>query len=465
MTKTIKIICHFIIFFLTHGLAAQAVPDDSLTGIWQMRGYGKIIAIDESTIATYEVTAISCTLSSQVDRDAMLQMGTFKKMDQNLLTLTQGIKIYTLDKVDTLPKRAKYNQTEIENPAYNFDVFWNTLNENYPFFATRQIDWPGMKEKYRSKGIKNKTQLQRTLKKIIRQLNDGHTTLIVPKDNGSPPHYATSRKTAILEDKILGRYVKHPVRYGTSIKGNGLLNYGITENNVGYIQVNNMMFFSAVYKNPNGLSGYDYLFDYLNAAESDPDHFEEEKKGVRTLMAKLNEDLKGTDAIILDLRFNSGGYDLVSLEILRHFISEETKLYSKKAKLADGFTAPQYFAIAPASTTYTKPVFLLTSHQTASAPEIAALGSLAVSNITRIGSNTEGIFSDILEKKLPNGWILNLSNEIYQDTSGTCYESMGIPPDIQLNYPEDENAFIRKLKKEIGTGDRAIDTVFKLIEK
>ncbi|RZJ81201.1 MAG: hypothetical protein EOO20_25365, partial [Chryseobacterium sp.] len=194
---------------------------------------------------------------------------------------------------------------------------------------------------------------------------------------------------------------------------------------MGYIQINNMMFFSNKYKNPRALTGYDHLFDYLNISESNLDHFEDEKRGVRDLMVKIIGELQETKAIIVDLRFNSGGYDMVSLEILRHFIAEETKLYSKKAKLLNGFTEPRFFSLLPAEKTYLKPVFLLTSHQTASAQEILALSSMAVKHITRIGSSTEGIFSDILEKKLPNGWTLNLSNEIYQDVNGSCYESIG----------------------------------------
>lgn len=90
---------------------------------------------------------------------------------------------------------------------------------------------------------------------------------------------------------------------------------------------------------------------------------------------------------------------------------------------------------------------------------------MAVKNITRIGSNTEGIFSDILEKKLPNDWTLNLSNEIYQDINGTCYESIGVPPDKKIEYSHNENMFIRKLRGKIEKGDEAIEMAFKSIEK
>lgn len=160
-----------------------------------------------------------------------------------------------------------------------------------------------------------------------------------------------------------------------------------------------------------------------------------------------------------------GGFDFVSLEILKYFINTETKLFSKKAKFLEGFTEPQNFSINPADKTYNKPVFLLTSHQTASAAEIFTLGSMKIKNITRVGSNTKGIFSDVLEKKLPNGWTLNISNEVYQSDEGICYENVGIPPNKEINYPTNTILFIAKLKTRIKSGDKAIEMVYKLIQK
>lgn len=140
-------------------------------------------------------------------------------------------------------------------------------------------------------------------------------------------------------------------------------------------------------------------------------------------------------------------------------------MFSKKAKFLEGFTEPQNFSINPADKTYNKPVFLLTSHQTASAAEIFTLGSMKIKNITRVGSNTKGIFSDVLEKKLPNGWTLNISNEVYQSDEGICYENVGIPPNKEINYPTNPIFFIAKLKTRIKSGDKAIEMVYKLIQK
>jgi carboxyl-terminal processing protease len=53
--------------------------------------------------------------------------------------------------------------------------------------------------------------------------------------------------------------------------------------------------------------------------------------------------------------------------------------------------------------------------------------------VKRIGSATSGAISTALEKKLPNGWSYAISNEIYMDNKGKCYENIGILVDYELN--------------------------------
>lgn len=464
MDDKIKVLLYFLFLGIISNVSAQVTTTDSLKGIWKMRGYGKIIEINDTIVNDYDVTAISRTLNSQIKKGNIEELGKIELLNKNVFTLKQANMNYFLDRIDEFPN-TEVNSEKLKDPNYVFDVFWNTMNENYPFFKERNIDWSAIQTKYGDKNIKNERQLRRILKKIIRQLNDGHTTIIAKRTSDPLPYHRSNKVTSNLENKILNHYVKTPKRYGRSINGNGLLNYGITENNVGYIQINNMMFFSDKYKIPSTISGFDYLFAYLDASATNPNHFEEEKKGINTLMQNIIQELQNTNAIIIDLRFNMGGYDFVSLEILKYFINTETKLYSKKAKLLEGFTEPQNFSVNPADKTYNKPVFLLTSHQTASAAEIFTLGSMEVKSITRVGSNTKGIFSDILEKKLPNGWTLNISNEVYQNSEGICYENVGIPPNQEINYPTNGIFFIIKMKTKIKSGDKAIEMIYKLIQK
>ena len=48
--------------------------------------------------------------------------------------------------------------------------------------------------------------------------------------------------------------------------------------------------------------------------------------------------------------------------------------------------------------------------------------------VVRIGENTQGVFSDMLLRALPNGWVFALPNEVVRTASGEIFEGPGIPP-------------------------------------
>ena len=51
--------------------------------------------------------------------------------------------------------------------------------------------------------------------------------------------------------------------------------------------------------------------------------------------------------------------------------------------------------------------------------------------VLRVGENTQGVFSDVLQRQLPNGWKFGLPNERFI-TDGKSYDGPGIPPDIKV---------------------------------
>ena len=244
MNKNSKLFFFLIFYLIINTVDAQNTTIVSNNGIWKMRGYGKMIEINDSVVNNYDVTAISRTLNSQIKKESIKELGELELKDKDVLALKQGNMIYLLDRISEFPT-IENSSERLKDPNYVFDVFWNTMNENYPFFKERDIDWSTIQKKYGDGKIKNNRQLKKVLRKIIGQLNDGHTTLIAKNysDSDSHPHYRSNNRTSNLENQILNHYVKKPKKHGRSIKGNGLLNYGITENNVGYIQINNMMFF------------------------------------------------------------------------------------------------------------------------------------------------------------------------------------------------------------------------------
>ena len=51
--------------------------------------------------------------------------------------------------------------------------------------------------------------------------------------------------------------------------------------------------------------------------------------------------------------------------------------------------------------------------------------------VTRVGENTQGVFSDVLVRSLPNGWRFGLPNERFI-TDGKTWDGPGIPPDVEV---------------------------------
>jgi C-terminal processing protease CtpA/Prc len=53
-------------------------------------------------------------------------------------------------------------------------------------------------------------------------------------------------------------------------------------------------------------------------------------------------------------------------------------------------------------------------------------------HVTRVGEHTQGVFSDVLVRRLPNGWIFGLPNEVFRTADGKTFDGPGIPPDVAV---------------------------------
>ncbi len=108
---------------------------------------------------------------------------------------------------------------------------------------------------------------------------------------------------------------------------------------------------------------------------------------------------------------------------------------------------PQPVFIEPRSSlSFAGPVYVLTSDVTVSAAEVLTLSLRALPNVTHVGSKTHGALSDVLEKKLPNGWRVTLSNEVYLDHEGVSWEGRGIPPEHEWQVFDLTNPFSGHLR-------------------
>lgn len=430
-----------------------------MDGIWESIGYGNVLEIIGTKYAFYEVSNISCLPN---------QTGNIKTLHEitiinDTMTLSMGVGVYQYKKIDSLPYlcNQKITSRKKEDPIYNFEVMAATIKKHFAYFERNKINWDSLYTTSRNK-ISSKSsavELYVVLEEVINGLKDNHGYLEAPD---SISERAEKQKTQAKEfqdtphlkeygDFEIAQLVASSYLDEELTRNTWLMQWGKMANNVGYLQVKSMWLYADLNLTDSLVKKYGFVNSYVDTFTkmNEAEYIQKEKQGVALLLDIIMSDLKETTYLILDVRFNGGGHDAVSLEILRRFNEEKRIVASKKAIHKKGFTKEIPIFLDSSTAAYTNPVYLLTSRQSASATDFLTLASLELPHFSRIGSRTSGALSDALEKRLPNGWYFSISNEIYFDRQGICYESIGIPPDIELNYAEDRQTFFRDIANDL----------------
>lgn len=442
----------------------------STDGIWEQLGYGKIFEIKNDSVKIYDLCRIGCNIFDHVP---LKRKGKVESFSEDSLTLRKNMKTYKFVRLDALPSSCQKDKENINSSVYNFEVLWNTFNEQYSFFDLHKTDWLATYAKYKPQITEETSELDLYLlfDEMLSSLNDGHVSLTAPESLSDTLEVLSDMKkkkvaaekakvnSFELGDLIANRYCKDIEKHNS-----GVVKWGMMKENIAYVQIITMWLL-AYYDLPQDLPFQEFYPLYGEEMDERVTQREDEIRGADVLMDTIVSDLQNAEALIIDLRFNQGGKDEVGLEFIGHFVNKKKKVASKKARLGKGYTNHQSMLLEPKKPHFSNKVYVLTSHETASAAELAVMATLPYDNFIRIGSNTEGVFSDGLDKLLPNGWHYTLSNEIYVDSEGINYEGTGIPPDINLHYPSDKGAFLNLVLDQIqSSGDEAIEHVFEIEE-
>lgn len=147
---------------------------------------------------------------------------------------------------------------------------------------------------------------------------------------------------------------------------------------------------------------YQQAYDNRYYALNEGEYIELERIAMNKTMEKVFEDLSNFKSIVIDIRFNGDGQDVVSLELLS-WLNDSPKLMDHQSLFYNDQESPTWdITIESKEKHFTGDVYLLTSQQTGSAAEIFALGSMTLPSVRRIGMPTMGALSTALEKELPN---------------------------------------------------------------
>jgi len=453
------------------------VTANKLQGFWQQEGYGRVLEINQKKIKIYDITKVSCVPSLTLPVKYIEYIGKVSNLTDRSMTVSGGINHMDFKRLNAMPDICNGNsQVDQDDPVYNFESIWNTFNEQYCAFEKRKVDWDEIYKKYRPKINKGTSDIDLYIgvENMLEELKDGHVGIYTPNNisrkeieayvqrkssstSTAPPSPTNSELSLAARNTILSKYVEGPHQEYNK----RLLRYGRMKNNMVYLQINGMEGW-ANYDIDNELPNAEFWSSYSKMENKLLDASKKNVDDANRILDEIitaNEDAKG---YVLDIRFNGGGLDEVALAIMNHFATEAMPVFTKKARKGAGYTRDITAKVTPSQTRFTGPVYVLTSVETASAAEIMSLAAREMSNVTLVGSATEGIFSDILEKQMPNGWEYGLSNEIYTTMDGQDFESVGVPPDHPIKYRRWTRGFFEDITKDLKDGDDAIEKIIEL---
>ena len=151
-----------------------------------------------------------------------------------------------------------------------------------------------------------------------------------------------------------------------------------------------------------------------------------------------------TSALIVDVRYNSGGISQVAEYLASHFASTQINYLMASVKSGPGyneFSVPVISRVIPAKTNYTKPITLITNRASFSAAEWFTLAMRTQNHVYHVGFPTSGALSIKSTRPMINGWYYTISAHKVTDMNGKCYEVFGISPYTEISGDE-ENRWI-----------------------
>lgn len=410
-------------------MSMPLIPAD-LIGVWERRGYGELFVIDEQGVTSQVVTQESCLVTG-----SQLGLPGFSEQELNSMAIESlvdgGISVAIPDKVfpillhplDTLPKRCF--DIPDDSPAGLFDLLWDSFNEYYAFFELRNVNWAARYEAIRPSLLSaghDDNALFNVFVELLSPLDDAHVAIVSDTQGFSPAvergvlarieqGFDTQDVEPILETYVEQVLVRHEAVLRSyldegSLGRQGSLRWGTIDQRIGYLSIESM----------DGFVGEQGSQERVIAGAS--------------MDAALAE-LQSMQRLIIDVRFNPGGSDRISLALAARFNATRQVVLSKRARSSIGFQSPSVDAwLASVDAPWLKPVTVLTSRDTIGAAEIFTIAMRGLPHVTVVGDWTNGSLSDVLFKPLPNGWLYGFSNEVYLDADGIGHESVGVPPDV-----------------------------------
>lgn len=408
-------------------LSATLAAGQSLDGAWRSEGYGYAFNIRGGEWQAFEITSATCVPGFTATRSGGAmpdREATFKMKEGRLFFLRPGgsndRKVLHFDgsasdmRIDRLLRMpAVCDHLTPDTPPDNFEVFARAWAEQYISFELKHVDWDKVVAANRAKVTPDTSPvaLFAVLAGMIQPFGDAHTSINAPaigmSFHGFRLGIERSPETGLIVTD--SAYLKSPLQKFCENQ----VQYGHLDETTGYLRILSFSGFSAAGDFASGLAELEAALD--------------------TIFSDTN--LK---ALVIDVRINSGGSDPYGLAIASRLTAHEYLAYNKVARAdpvdRNKWTPADPSMVRPSTRPgFRGPVVELIGPSTVSAGETFTQAMMGRSpHITRIGANTQGVFSDVLGRRLPNGWRFGLPNEVFLTPDGKAFDGPGISPDIPV---------------------------------
>lgn len=277
-----------------------------------------------------------------------------------------------------------------------FDAYWDAFDRTYPYFEFKRVDWQAQRLAFRTRAAEAPSvdSLVQVLRTMVAPLNDGHIGFNAPGGRyvgawvpRGQPNWDTRRWSAVVN-----------AAGWTQVKSNlGYTRFG----DIGYVSIGG--------------------WNSAQFTEADLD-------GVLTA-------LRGSRALIVDVRPNGGGNDALAFTFAGRFSAAAIPAGSVRYRSGAGLGTPTPRSVAPRGPwTWSSPVVLLVGRQCFSSNEsfIAAMGTLP--HVTTMGDTTGGGSGNPETRALGGGWTYRLPRWIEYGPDGRVIEWNGIAPRVFVPF-------------------------------
>lgn len=428
---------------------SRPVGAQPLDGFWQSDGYGLLVEIQGPRMTAFQTTSISCVrwwTARRPDGSDTSSEAVFERSDADIrltpasssdeLLMRQGPSISSVRLTRASGQPTICSQTLEDTPLNNYAVFWQTFAEQFALFPVYRIDWVAIDRKYRPKVSPSTSpeELFGILRAMILPFHNAHTNInaasIGRQYLGYRPVSEIGRRlqstSSLSIEEILALFKQEALRSKAIIESrysvgplrryaNDMIDFGMLKDSIGYLRI---LAFEGYTKDGS---------------------FEQGAAALQEALDEVFTGAAGMKGLIIDVRVNTGGADPLALAIASRLAGVKYLAYSKVTRnnLSGRlhFTEPQAAWVeVSARPGYRGAVVLLIGPETISGGETFAMALMGrIPRVTFVGENTQGVFSDVWGRRLPNGWTFGVPTELYLTGSGKSFDGHGVPPDIRVS--------------------------------